>query len=419
MRKIIVELNEINIDLLKDASVCRPNIKHLLGMGYGSFEIPDTYESDFLEPWCQWVTAHTGVKSEIHNIKHLGDVKNLEYPEVWDTYQNSFGVIWGCLNSKTPKNENIIYFPDPWTNSSKTTRWYLRPILNFLKYAVSKRSESNTFRAFGNFLWNLPSVIYTISVLLFFVDLKLLKSIVKLNHRMLNSSMLYSTVEYLLFKVATFLGGRENKLDVIFLNMIAHAQHYYWKTERQYILEFALDRVDNILSICRKKYSKVLVYNGLSQEYSGNKERWHSWVPTGGWSYFVKHVLKVDCAVAPCMSYDCNLYFKNENDALTAIDKIANYWVSSQSEKLFLVEKNPADKKNIFIRLSYYGPGEAKTNLNNSLGMIAEFFDLAAIRTGRHEQYSVLIGQGANQYNRNFHQNTQVISIYRVIDGDD
>jgi hypothetical protein len=415
MNKVILELNEINIDLLKEASLTRPSIMKILENGYGSFAIPDTYDSDFLEPWSQWVTAHTGVASKEHHVKHLGDVKNLNYPEIWDINPDLFGVVWGCLNSKTPNSKKIIYFPDPWTITSKPTRWYLYPIINFLKYAVSKRSESSKLQAIANLVFVLPSLFYTFVVILLFMDLKLIKSIAKYNRRIFNSSMIYAIVEYLLFKMATFLGSKENKIDIMFINMVAHAQHYYWNTDLHYVVDFCLDRVDDILSICHKKYSMVFAYNGLSQEYSGNKEQWHSWIPIGGWSHFVRNVLKINCKVAPCMSYDCNLYFDDEKDVPLALENLAKFWVSNQQDKLFLIELNPLDGRNIFIRLSYYGLGTEKTNLCNASTKISDFFELAAIRTGRHEQYSVLIGPNAKKYDRSLNTNTQVIDVYKTI----
>ena len=178
--------------------------------------------------------------------------------------------------------------------------------------------------------------------------------------------------------------------------MVAHCQHYYWSNDRNYILELALSLSNNMLEIAVKKYDEVVVFNGLTQEYSGDYEDWHSWVPKGGWEYYIRSIMNIDCSVQPCMSYDSNLYFHSKVLADEAEKKLKLVTVNDQ--QLFHVESNSKNRKNIFVRLAYYGIGEVDIKFNkNIIGQLKDDFDLAAIRTGKHQQYSMAYGDIENE----------------------
>ena len=80
-RRLIFELNEFNVDLLESSTNGRPFLAKVLDSYRIDTNIPDSYESDFLEPWSQWVSVHTGTATKDHKIKHLGDADNLKYPQ--------------------------------------------------------------------------------------------------------------------------------------------------------------------------------------------------------------------------------------------------------------------------------------------------------------------------------------------------
>ena len=82
---LFVEFNEFNLELLKQYSSLW-NLKHiqkLLSLNLTETYTEDTYDSDFLEPWVQWVSVHTGQPSVKHQIKHLGDVPDLGSKQLW------------------------------------------------------------------------------------------------------------------------------------------------------------------------------------------------------------------------------------------------------------------------------------------------------------------------------------------------
>jgi hypothetical protein len=121
---LFLELNEFNQDLLIKSAhdLSLKNLEKLVSLHKMSTLTEDTYESDFLEPWVQWVTVHTGIPSTHHQIKHLGDVPHLGTEQIWEALSKkgmSSG-IWGAMNASRGAAENCLFFvPDPWTVSEK------------------------------------------------------------------------------------------------------------------------------------------------------------------------------------------------------------------------------------------------------------------------------------------------------------
>lgn len=65
---LLLELNEVNEELLASAAreLGLANLQHILGLARTETFTKDTYESNYLEPWVQWVSIHTGLPSSCH-----------------------------------------------------------------------------------------------------------------------------------------------------------------------------------------------------------------------------------------------------------------------------------------------------------------------------------------------------------------
>ena len=92
------------------------------------------------------------------------------------------------------------------------------------------------------------------------------------------------------------------------------------------------------------------------------------------------------------MSYDANLYFKSPEDIDSAETYLKNFKLITNGDAFFFIERNPTDPLNLFIRLQYFGKGSEFYGNELFETLISTHFDLAAIRTGRHQQYSVAFG---------------------------
>ena len=111
---IFLELIEFNDDLLRKASkdLNLKNIQKMLSLNHSTIITDDTYESDFLEPWVQWVSIHTGKPSSEHQIKHLGDVPHLGTKQIWEDLSDK-GIssgIWGAMNASRNGADGCKFF---------------------------------------------------------------------------------------------------------------------------------------------------------------------------------------------------------------------------------------------------------------------------------------------------------------------
>lgn len=387
MKRLIFELNEFNDELLNSYSNELEGLDRVLSFSKKKVEIPDTYESDYLEPWSQWVSVHTGVPSNIHRIKHLGDCSKLEHKEIWNKNNQSLGVVWGCLNSNPPLDNGIKYFPDPWTVSSKTNMKRYIGLQSFLRQTVADRGDG-LLKKLGSMMLLASKALRILPLTMRHLDLFIVKKIFGSQYIFKhNVSSIYSVVEYLAFKM--FLAEsealeKEKITDVFFVNMLAHCQHYYWNTESHHRIDFSMSLIDQMLKLSLERYDQIALLNGLSQEYSGDKEVWNSIYPSAGWATFIHEYVDQKVIVEPCMSYDTNLVFENSIAREKAIKKIEMIRIGEDQNPFFVYERTPNDENRLFVRLGYFGPLEGKLLLNGRLQEISEHFSILTTRSGRH-----------------------------------
>ena len=97
----------------------------------------DKVEGLNLDPWVQWVTVHTGLRSSHHRIYRLGQKLNITIKQIWDIVAaKGFSTsLWGLFNSNLRNKKNIdLFFPDPWSFTQKAYPNELNKYLNLPKY---------------------------------------------------------------------------------------------------------------------------------------------------------------------------------------------------------------------------------------------------------------------------------------------
>jgi hypothetical protein len=116
---LFLELNELNFGSV-EAYVAKghlPHFRQLLERGYARTTSETAYEE--LEPWIQWVTAHTGLPYAEHRIFRLGDVVKHDIPQIWETLEDK-GLRVGAIspmNAKFRLRSPAFFVPDPWTST--------------------------------------------------------------------------------------------------------------------------------------------------------------------------------------------------------------------------------------------------------------------------------------------------------------
>lgn len=139
---IFLELNEVNLDFVRAyAREGRlPAFARLLDAhGFVTTESEKSY--DELEPWIQWVTAHTGKTYAEHRVFRLGDIVNHDLPQVWECLE-ARGLRVGAVSPMNAKNrlrEPAFFIPDPWT----ATTIHASPTLKRLYAAISQAVNDN------------------------------------------------------------------------------------------------------------------------------------------------------------------------------------------------------------------------------------------------------------------------------------
>lgn len=139
-RLLILELNEINFEHVLQYGSRVPTLSSLINHhGLSSTISERRYEE--LEPWIQWVTAHTGKPLAEHGVFRLGDIVNHDIPQIWEQLEDR-GLKVGAISPMNAKNRTrdaAFFVPDPWTPATPTAR----PLLKKLYAAVAQAVNDN------------------------------------------------------------------------------------------------------------------------------------------------------------------------------------------------------------------------------------------------------------------------------------
>ncbi|MFD0737901.1 hypothetical protein ACFQZQ_01170 [Lysobacter koreensis] len=116
-RVIVLEFNELSPTLMREfmAQGVLPNFSRLHGDAQAY--VTDAEEAaPNLEPWIQWVTAHSGQSYRDHGVYHLGDGHKLKTKQVWDLLSDHGLKVWVCgsMNLRYDRPINGAVLPDPW-----------------------------------------------------------------------------------------------------------------------------------------------------------------------------------------------------------------------------------------------------------------------------------------------------------------
>jgi hypothetical protein len=142
---LFLELNEVNFEYLEGyiARGFLPNFKAFLGQnGYAETTSEENYEE--LEPWIQWVTAHTGLTLAEHSIFRLGDITSADIEQIWEKLAArglSVGAI-SPMNAKCRLEDADFFVPDPWTNTDLVADPVVKRLYGAIAQAVNDNAQS-------------------------------------------------------------------------------------------------------------------------------------------------------------------------------------------------------------------------------------------------------------------------------------
>lgn len=184
-----------------------------------------------LEPWVQWVTAHTGLSASEHGIFDLDDGHKLGRPQVWDTASEAGRRVWVCGSMNASRHVDPLdgaILPDPWASK-------IEPY------------PPGAFEAFFKLVSTYVREYSSDKVGLGPLDLA------RFGQFMLTHGLSRKTVQKTISQLASERGGRNKwkramildrllwdlfssewrkrrpHLATLFLNSTAHLQHYHWR----------------------------------------------------------------------------------------------------------------------------------------------------------------------------------------------
>jgi hypothetical protein len=144
-RLLLLELNEVNFEFV-EAYTRRgelPNFAALFQQhGYTRTTSETGY--DQLEPWIQWVTAHTGKTLAEHSVFRLGDIVSRDIPQIWELLEER-GLKVGAIspmNAKHRLRDPAFFVPDPWTRTQISAPPLLRKLYMALAQAVNENAST-------------------------------------------------------------------------------------------------------------------------------------------------------------------------------------------------------------------------------------------------------------------------------------
>jgi len=411
MTVVSLEFNEINIEAIIDYNRrgLLPEFDDLIRRCGVSYTTSET-EYEKIEPWIQWVTAHTGLDLNEHRVFRLGDIRNRNLPQIWEVLEHH-GLRVGAVSPMNAENrcsDPVFFVPDPWVQGKIDAPWAMRQLYSAVVQAVNDNAQSKItiksslqlvigLAAYGR-ISSWPA--YLSLAKLIFAKKAWAKAI--LLDRLL--------ADFFLCQIS------KNKLDFasLFLNAGAHIQHHYMFNSATYAGKLknpdwyvkpnddpvlkVYECYDYILRQVRIALpdARVVVSTGIHQ------------VPHHGVTYYWRikehaqflnrHGIKFK-SVEPRMSRDFVVYCSSEAEAeaasrdllsITSLEGRSLFSVDNRGLSIFVTLTWPFD---IAEGFQYKSNGNVFTGLNNDVAFVA-------IKNGQHDGMGYVIdskGGGSGQ----------------------
>lgn len=394
MKRVILEINEVEIDLLRAYS-SRLKLKQIAHIcNYTQYQVAssESREKDGLDPWCQWVTVHTGVDLKEHGIRELGEGESLGYKQLWEEISEEgrdVGV-FGVMNAKGTKG--LKYFcSDVWTTKGKTYPSWLANMVEVGVYASQSYLDLSISSIIKKGIRSGIAFLKQVSLR---GTSKAIRYMCWTAFRYgINIHTMTSAFEY--FCILGLVASREwkeSEIDIVFLNLIAHLQHQFWNPERPHkYMEHGMVTLELILQEIKmdKRVEDLLVLNGLEQKnvYGQGYGIYRQKNP----ERFMQFLGLKRCRVEQKMTNECVYRAQDNNAAAEAYEILKK--AEMDGEALFQVKWN--SNREVFCRLadgieikqgSTIVAGDRSCNAGSLVSLVCE-------RTGEHRPTSSILSR--------------------------
>ncbi|MEQ1579252.1 MAG: hypothetical protein ABL964_01545 [Steroidobacteraceae bacterium] len=381
-RLLLLEFNEISFESV--SHYCsRGLLPHFRQMIEKSGWSTTTSEREYehLEPWIQWVTAHTGLTFAEHGVFRLGDIVNCDLPQIWEQLEAK-GLKVGAIcpmNAKHRLRNPAFFVPDPWTPTDITAPPILRRLAAAVSQAVNDNSQNKV---------TLKSALALVAGIVAYANPmnygRYAKLVAGAGRHSWNRALFLDLLLADIFVRQVRRTGPH--FSSLFLNAGAHIQHHYMFSSASYagplrnpswyappgvdpVLE-VYELYDHILGMMQRAFpsARFMVATGLHQEpYPKETYYWR----LKDHAAFLRRIAVPFVKVDARMSRDFLLTCGDEHQAVIAADRLARA-VTRDGTPLFEVDNRGRD---IFAMLVY--PRDIGKDLLFQIGA-EEYSDLSA-----------------------------------------
>lgn len=418
---LVLEFNELNLDAVKRMvdHGRLPNLAKLMSAGV---VVETTVDEDYakLEPWIQWVTAHTGKSQGQHKAVNLSDIQHSKVRQIWEVL-DAQGVACGVVSPMNARRGDLnagFFIPDPWSVSKDAYPPAMGPIYRFLAERVQSHNVSlEQGSSKLGFLMACARAGVPVSDLL---QLGKAYLAARLNPR--SKWKLAAELDRFLVGLTLAMRKRFNTgYTSVFMNAVAHYQHHYWTShEPSYWapkypvlfekrnpvadrnlkvgddpIAYGLQVYDDIVgrAVAAAGMASVMILTGLSQvPFEGY---------AGGTGFYLyrpyDHEKLFDLlgiqrlSIAPLMSRDLMLYFADDRQRAAAADALRA--TSVQGKPLFLCTEEAEARLFCKVHYTFDVTADALIVAPNVSGGLrfAEHFQLITFKTGHHSPVGCMI----------------------------
>jgi hypothetical protein len=403
---LFLELNEINFGFVQRYAAAGrlPNFARLIAR-HGVAETTSEERCEQLEPWIQWVTAHTGRAFAEHGVFRLGDIVERDIPQVWEILEGS-GVLVGAIspmNAKYRLKAPAFFVPDPWT----PTQIVARPVLTHLYRALVQAVNDNAARRA-----TLGSAAALLAGLLWYASPQNYLSYVRMAASSFTKPWRRAMfLDQLLGDVFVKEVTRTRpQFATLFLNAGAHIQHHYmfcaapyegphrnpqWYVKKEFdpICE-VYETYDRIIGRVQEAFprARLMLATGLHQE---PHEQLTFYWRLKDHAAFLRRIGVPFTRVEPRMSRDFLVVCENEEEAHAATQRLESA-VAFDGTPLFEVDNRGRD---LFVMLTY--PREIGKDFTfSAAGMerrgLSDEVAFVALKNGEHNGIGYFLDTGAD-----------------------
>jgi hypothetical protein len=369
-------------------------------------------KSPNLEPWIQWVTAHTGLSFSAHQVFDLGDGHKLGVPRIWDIVGQGGRKVWICgsMNASFQKPISGFILPDPWsTGVHPYPEGTFESFFNFVRANVQEHtrtrmvvSKADQLR-FLTFMTTHGMSPETVAAIV-----KQLLEERGGSHRWKRAVIL----DRLQWDVFSWYWQRHQPaFSTFFLNSTAHFQHMYWRNmdpsvfsvkpsdseqeEYNQAVLFGYQQMDLLVGKCLNmidSQTAVVLATALSQqpclkyEDAGGKVFYRPEDPA---DLFKFAGMSSNPEFAPVMSEQFRLYFESEGEAQQAEKRLAELRWEGRPVMLGRAQGNE-----VFAGCLIFDRVPTDAVLSNADGVERKFYNLfydcSLMKSGMHHPDGIL-----------------------------